>query len=204
MIEDKLVRLRLSINDFRKKITQIIEEESNYEVMISRITKLYEENDSFINAQNWSRQKAFLENKEIDCPLCKRKIKMYHRKLNSGMMGFLIGLYSISSGDYGIEVHYSDVMKKIGFMPNDFANMERWGLIQPGISAGMWMLTKKGILFIKGEISIPSKVHIYNDKTWGFDSNEVSFTETLGKRFELLDLLKDKTFFAGDKTKILK
>ena len=170
----------------------------NKKEMIEELMMLYYKNDSLNKAKAEVREKFVDE--DCECPLCKQNVKLYRRKLNYGMAAFLLGLYKLSGGDVNVSVHYNDVHKLIGFNPNDYSNLERWGLILYAgekSGTGYWCITSKGLLFLTGQLNIPEKVFIYNSKTWGFSPEEISFKEALGARFELLELVKDNQFFAG-------
>lgn len=189
---------RQTSDEFKKSVIEILEK-FNFEESVNRIALLYEQNDSLKNAKDWMRDNW--KEHDITCVACNQKVHLYRRKLNSGMASFLIGLYTLCEGNVNVSFHYSEVIKLIGFPANDYANMIHFGLIESDESkkAGYFSITLKGILFLQGKLKIPEKIFLYNQKYYGSSPKEISFIEALGKRFEMLELIKDKTFYGGIK-----
>lgn len=195
-------------SELKMKIDRILQKGGLYmtqkKEMIEELMQLYYSNDSLNKAKEELRETFIGE--ECTCPLCKQNVKMYRRKLNSGMAAFLLGMYKLSGGNTECNVHYKDVMDLIKFNPNDYANLVHWGLIAAyeGVKTGYYNITNKGLMFLKGELNVPEKIFIYNSKLWGFSPEETTFEICLGeRRFELQELMQDYSFFAGEKNKVL-
>jgi hypothetical protein len=90
--------------------------------------------------------------------------------------------------------HLSDVAQQGGYT----SLTAYWGLIQEGVELrddggrrGMWRITQKGEDWIKGKITIPKYVRVYNGKCVGFTGEEITVQQALGEGFNL------KTLMAG-------
>lgn len=105
-----------------------------------------------ITATIHEAKKQLRENWEqgVECPCCTQFVKLYHRKLNTGVTLFLIGLYKLdpNGGEY---FHAKQVLEKIGGFTTsrDYAILEHWKLIEAmpndgdesKRTSGYWCLT---------------------------------------------------------------
>lgn len=128
--------------------------------------------------------------KGCKCPTCGQLVKLYKRKLNSGMAFFLINLYKAGEGWH----HARNLMH--GSFSMDYAMLRRWGLIteQPNTdetkrTSGFWRITDAGRQFVEETKTVPTRVHIYNDVIVGFSEEHTTIREALGKRFNYNELM---------------
>lgn len=144
-------------------------------------------------------KKELRENWEqgVECPCCTQYVKLYHRKLNTGITLFLIGLYKLC-GPTENYFHAKQVLEKIGGFTTsrDYAILEHWGLIKAKPNeedpskrtSGYWALTEKGFDFVIGAKPVMSHVKLFNNKFYGFTGKMISVREALGNKFDYEEL----------------
>jgi predicted transcriptional regulator len=95
--------------------------------------------------------------KGVSCPCCNQFVKLYKRKLNSGMAMALIHIYK-----QGNWINVKDYMRK-NSLPNnhDWTLLRYWGLIEESTKTeegkktnGVWRITQKGVKFIEKKINV--------------------------------------------------
>mgnify|MGYP003636084195 CR=1 FL=1 len=132
--------------------------------------------------------------KGLICPCCDRFAKIYSRKLTATTCRELICLYN-TGGDFNY-IHASKLVFE-GLACCDIGKAKYFGLVVLGDNenpekktSGCWKLTSAGIRFVKGFLSIPKYVHIYNDKVLSFDdSEELYIQDCLGNKFNYQELM---------------
>lgn len=137
--------------------------------------------------------------KGIACPCCGQFVKLYKRKLNSGMARTLIYIYNHSKQDW---LNVKDYLRA-NSLPNnhDWTLLHYWGLLQEkggdpehgGKTIGEWRVTNKGVDFIRNIISVPSHIEIYNNRLYGYTENYINIIEALGKHFDYKELMNYET-----------
>ena len=138
--------------------------------------------------------------KGTDCPCCGQFVKLYKRKLNSGMSLFLIGLYKLSKNN-GVRCFKNQIiMRKMNLNTSslDYSIIKHFDLIEEEIdhetekkNSGYWKITQKGIEFIEQKIEVPSHVHIYNGKVLGFADTTTNIITSLGNKFSYNELMNN-------------
>jgi hypothetical protein len=136
--------------------------------------------------------------KGVDCACCGQYVKLYKRKLNSGMALFLIGLYRLSVSNMTMFFSNHEVMAemKINTSSLDYSVMKHFGLIYTRISeagkkdSGKWMITSKGVNLLLGQSTSPKHVFLYNNKRQGFSDETITIKEALGSKFDFDELMK--------------
>ena len=132
--------------------------------------------------------------KGCKCPCCDQVVKLYKRKLNSGMATTLIQIHKHSKNFF----HVKDMLREKGFHNgHDWSLLKYWGLIQeldalPGStkkSSGQYRVTSKGEEFIYGRAKLPKHILIYNKRFQGFSDEETTIKESLGDDFNYYELL---------------
>lgn len=135
----------------------------------------------------------------VSCPCCNRNVKLYKRKINSGMSLFLIGLYRLNR-KFPREVFFKnkDAMEIMGINTSslDYSVMKFFDLIsdEPTTdserrNSGLWRITQKGIDFIENKIRVQSHVLLYNNICYGFTNEFVDIRTSLGERFDYSELM---------------
>lgn len=141
--------------------------------------------------------KAFLNSnyeKGTQCPCCNQLVKLYKRKLNSGMARTLIELYKC--GDRFIHVK-NHLRKQQLNNTHDFTLLRHWGLIiapdeeSTGQASGLWKITERGKKFCKGEMVVNRHVLIVVNRHLGFSDEKTTIQDSLGSRFNYNELMKE-------------
>lgn len=131
--------------------------------------------------------------KGVKCPCCKQTVKLYKRKLNSGMARTLIAMFNGPEGN----IHVKDYLREKNLKnTHDFTLLKYWKLIVPiancdgGQELGLWSITDKGKQFCRGEIKVQKHVLILINKHIGFSEEETTIQESLGNHFDYDELMK--------------
>jgi len=123
------------------------------------------------------------------CPGCGGKAKEYRRPINRSMGRCLAALQAAVGGDVTKSAHKDAlyaVMARLGWEAKlldggSYGKLQYWGLVRPKQKdrgdtskkdSGAWLITEKGIKLLQGQLKVPHKVIIYQDKVQGFDSSE--------------------------------
>lgn len=138
--------------------------------------------------------------KGVECPCCGQHVKMYKRKLNSGMALFLMGLYKLTCKSMPMFYSNKQIMEKMNINTSslDYSVMKHFDLIAPRVSelgkkdSGYWMITAKGVRFAAGHDSINKHVFLYNNKRQGFSDETITIKEALGSKFDYEELMNNK------------
>jgi hypothetical protein len=151
--------------------------------------------------------KAYLRanySKGVECPCCKQFVKLYKRKLNSGMARTLILIYKESNRQNASGykerpwIHVKNLLMDLKAQnSHDWTLLKHWGLLEdeitdPDRSAnGYWRITMDGVNFVENRLSVPRVASFYNGKLIGMILN--SFTDivaALGDKFNYEELIK--------------
>lgn len=131
--------------------------------------------------------------KKIQCPCCTRFAMVYTRTIHSIAARQLIGLYKLDGEKRFVRV--KEVLDLLGIQ-GDLTKAKYWDLITPKTNtdtdkktSGAWMLTEKGIAWIKNEIRLPKYVEIYDDKILKFSTQTMSIADALGEKFSYAELM---------------
>lgn len=140
---------------------------------------------------NWHKPKG------VECPCCGQLVKLYKRKLNSGMAVTLIRIYQ----HHGINnVNVKEFLLKNGFKNNhDWTLLRHWKMIQEvpddkdpeKKSSGVWHITETGLKFLSNEYTAPTHILIYNNKLQGFSSETLRIEDSLGYKFNYKELMNE-------------
>jgi len=133
------------------------------------------------------------------CPCCGQFCKLYKRKLNSGMSAALIWIvrryererdwinvprdaprFVLRTKEYGTTRHWGLLMQKPHDPEDDDGQTK---------TSGLWKPTEKGIRFVHNRISIPKRVHLYNNQVLGWSEERITIEEALGSPFNYAELM---------------
>jgi hypothetical protein len=124
------------------------------------------------------------------CPVCDRRLRLYERKLNSGMVACLLMLYRAAGRDYA---HIRDVADTPG---REQARLRHWGLLEPspavrddGGPPGTYRVTELGERFVRGQLAVPKMVFTLRGVLVGASEERVTVHEALGDAFSYIELL---------------
>lgn len=150
--------------------------------------------DTIQDAKDYLRAKW---EKGTPCPACGQRVQLYDYKLYATSARALIELYKLGDGYH----HVSDFAEADGDRPRapHFAELRFWQLITAKStnenpkkkSSGFWAISERGKAFVKGEITLPSRILIFNNKFQGFSdkSEEITIGNALGNEFDYEDLM---------------
>lgn len=137
-----------------------------------------------------------------DCPVCDRYVKIYKRHLNAGIVINLLEFYWRDNRKPGDWVHPYEIMRKNSSRFNmEYAKLGWWGLVEkapPEVggktkSTGLWRITDKGKKFAIGHLTVPAKVHIYDDRIVGYSEEQTTVVGALQKKFDYQELMDNYT-----------
>ena len=134
--------------------------------------------------------------KGVSCPCCGQFVKLYKRKLNSGMAITLIRIYSDNGKAW---VNVKDFLRKKRYTnSHDWTLLRYWGIMEEEMKEpdnemkktnGVWRITKKGQEFIFDQIKVVSHIQIYNGKLRGTEGALIGIKEALGNKFNYNELV---------------
>lgn len=164
-----------------------------------------EQVEMFESESVWLAKMRSTWNKSIEgegafCPCCGKWGKVYKIKL-SQHLALCLRWIAINGDEDG----WVDVQNKAPrwmLKSKTYPLLEHWGLIDSQSKrSGVWRATLKGQDFINGANAMPSAVHIYDNKVWGFESEEVSFRGCFGKHFDFDEMMSSQFRWADLKGK---
>lgn len=125
----------------------------------------------------------------VMCPVCGQNAKVYRRKINSGMAKSLILIFRIA-GEGWIHV------RVIGAKSREEGKLAYWGLLEEqraarpdGGRAGYWRLTRRGVLYVRGQLAVPKYAVVYDGQCLSFEGPQVKIQDALGTEFNYADLM---------------
>lgn len=127
----------------------------------------------------------------VHCPVCDQFAKVYRRRLNASMVRSLLDIYA--AGGTTLYVHTPTLLKG---RRGEEARLSYWGLTDEsretrpdGGKRGYWRVTRRGELFLKGVISVPSYALIYDSQLLRLDGEPTTVKDALGHEFNLAEVL---------------
>lgn len=131
-----------------------------------------------------------------DCPCCGRYAQVYRRKIHKTMAKKAILFYGL--GGHKNYVHTSQLNAGGESGGGDFCKLKHWGLIEESFNtdeakknSGFWRLTPLGVDFILNKVSVKEKAVIFDDRTIGFEGDDVFITTCLaGSGFNYSELME--------------
>lgn len=137
--------------------------------------------------------------KGVKCDCCGQFVKLYKRKLNSGMAIALINIYKYHGRK---AVNVKDFLREERLPNNhDWTLLKHWGFIREieskeipseKKSNGVWRITVLGEKFLKNNLpKCPSHILIYNNTFQGFSSSYTTIIKALGNKFNYEELMNN-------------
>ena len=131
------------------------------------------------------------------CPHCDQYMKLYKRKLNSGMASTLIRIFNWDKKHPDEYLQVKEHLRvKAYHNTHDWTLLRFWGLILPKNnkkdekgSSGYWKITNKGRDFVIGNINVPTHIFHYNQKFYGYGKSNIDIKGGLGNRFSYAELM---------------
>lgn len=119
----------------------------------------------------------------IKCEHCGANVMRYWHKLTPGLVGSLVKLYTKVCDKGENIVHKSDLDLDHSEYGN-FQKLRFHALIAKFRPEGhwdhsTWVITKRGVLFLKGLIKVPDKVKTYRNKVEAHSDHPVNVTDVM-------------------------
>lgn len=135
--------------------------------------------------KDWAQK---IEAKGGICPCCDRfgQVRMYRFTQTWALNLKWIADHGGSDG----WVNVQDTGPRLVLRSKNYAMIAFWDLIESQSNrSGIWRVTQRGRDFISGAIKIPVKLFTYNNKFWGFSSEQTSFRGCFGKYFDFDEMM---------------
>jgi hypothetical protein len=137
------------------------------------------------------------------CPCCTRLVKLYKRKLSSGMARTLLIVYrAFQANRELVWLDVTDYLKqrKVIAANSNTALLRHWGLLEQAPETredgssrtGLYRITGLGIQFARGEVDVIRHIYMYNDqvlKRKDPDLSRTTIREALGEKFNYDELM---------------
>ncbi len=138
-------------------------------------------------ARDWLRERA---PKGEKCPCCRQYVRVYRRKLNSGMARWLIRfhLQTWASKNWHHATHITERA-----MGEEYSKLAHWKLLEHHPErVGYWRLTDLGTRFALNEQRVQSHAVIYDNRCIRLDGDPVSIVTALGRKFNYNELMAER------------
>jgi len=125
------------------------------------------------------------------CPCCGKWGKVYKMKLSQHLALSLrwIALHGEQDGWIDVQNKAPRWMLK----SKTYNLLEHWDMIESqSHRSGVWRATVTGLLFISGDVTAPSAVHIYDNRKWGVEDEQTTFRGCFGKHFDFEEMMSDQ------------
>jgi len=121
-------------------------------------------------------------------------VKLYKWNLLAVMAVSLVKIYKL---DYEYPGKWVHVIKEVKTVDGTYAKLRHWGLLEPKgddpegdtKASGYWRITQKGRDFVRGLITVPKNIFIFDNKLIRVSGEEVSIKEALGKKFSYAEMM---------------
>jgi hypothetical protein len=133
------------------------------------------------------------------CPACHQHVKLYKRKLNSGMARALIDIaHYFRNPEHAEWLHVLNYLVARNAFNADWPKLRHWGLLScletlrddGSDRVGLYRLTDIGEEFVQGRCTVPKYVYLFNDTVEGFsDGENIDIHQALGSHFNYRELM---------------
>lgn len=124
---------------------------------------------------------------KVICPCCDQKAGIYKAHINFRMVHSMRFLRR-RAGEY---VHLPSEGDRIILTGNNTPKLMHWGLVEnltnedeTKASSGYYRITQKGLDFVRGQITVPEHVIMYNNCVLGYSERHVHWWE-VKPRFDI-------------------
>ncbi len=132
-------------------------------------------------ARDWLQDKKAEKHGAI-CPCCDRWAKIHRRRIPASAVRVLVQLFTYSQTHGDGFHHYTDFKKsKVGW---EFVLFRYFGLIERQEKApdhkktsGMYRMTDMGRAFVRGDTTIPRRVHLFDTQMVGHSPRRQYITD---------------------------
>ncbi len=146
------------------------------------------------------------------CPCCQQLVKVYERKINSGMARALILIYrSNTTANLGFDMNWIHVdrllveKKAPTGARGDYHKLRFWGLLEQKVERreddslrnGFWRITPLGAKFVRGEATVPARAIIYNGECLGMEGANIGIKDAIANKFSYAELMGELELTGG-------
>lgn len=133
---------------------------------------------------------AFLKRLDtgVTCPCCKRFARIYYRDIHSTMAKSIVSLYVLQKDNpTRADFHIKEISKVTRFFHNasDVGKLAAWDIVKKGEATGTWAISKKGLDWVEGKITVPKSVIMYEGEVLGFKGDSVQVEDCLKEKFDI-------------------
>jgi len=122
------------------------------------------------------------EKTEEYCTCCGASMKSYHHALSSGLVSALIKSIKFVQEDNKNLFHLqNDLTSLTKNEYNNFQKLRFHGLVAKTDKAGYWLITKRGGMFLRGEMAVPKTVQTFRNEVIGHSEETVTIRDFAGK-----------------------
>jgi hypothetical protein len=116
------------------------------------------------------------------CPTCGASVKAYWHTLNGGLVSVLIAAIQFVHANGRNEFHLqNDLHLSVNAFCN-FTKLRFHGLVaKVDGRAGYWCITRRGGMFLRGEISVPLKVKTFRNRVQDHSAELVHIDDLKGR-----------------------
>jgi hypothetical protein len=153
---------------------------------------------SFMKSLRQAWQNGIQSKDGANCPCCDRYGKVYKRNINKSIATTLKWFYIQSKvGDVNAWFDIRKDAPRESLESNEYAKLLYWQLIEKmpvdtsskKKSSGTYRITRKGIDFVEGSITISKNVFIYNNEVLGVSEEMTDFVSCLEEYFDYQELM---------------
>ena len=147
-------------------------------------------------ARSWLKARL---RKQAVCPCCEQVAKVYTRNLEGAMVAFLLRAYRVKGTEWFHVPTFMQVdvlARKACGVGGTYSKLAYWGFLEElqekrpdGGRAGWWRVTDLGEKFINGEVTATKYIMIYASRFLGFEGEEITLQQALGKKFDYEELM---------------
>ena len=142
---------------------------------------------------NWNKS---IESDGSFCPCCGKWGKVYKRKLDQHLALCLKWISRQGDEDGWVDVQNKGPRWML--KSKTYPLLEHWQMIESQSKrSGVWRVTLRGQDFLAGHTSVPAAVHIYDNRVWGFEAEEVSFRGCFGRQFDFDEMMSEQFNWAN-------
>jgi hypothetical protein len=143
----------------------------------------------------WLREQTKDAKKSAECPCCTQDVRVWPRKLNSGMARSAIIIYRSTKPGEWFDVGALPKKQKLDLHHWEYSKLRFWGILEEQVASGrpnsLWRLTPLGRTFVENKVRLQQKVWVYDNEALGRkDKKTTSITEALGVKFNFDSLMR--------------
>jgi hypothetical protein len=121
------------------------------------------------------------------CPACGQNVKLYKRKLNSGMARVLVAMHKNTNSFF----HIKDYLRKNNIRnTHDWTLLKHWKMIEKcKENDGHWRITHTGTMFVECKMIANKHIFILNNQFKKYSNEGTNIIEALGDHFDYKELM---------------